>query len=36
LDLGRIYGMAAAAKYPVELKERVVALVRERQRGAIA
>jgi transposase len=41
LDLGRIYGMAAAAKYPVELKERAVALVRERQRegrgrGAIA
>lgn len=33
--------MAAAAKYPVELKERAVALVRERQRegrgrGAIA
>jgi transposase len=41
LDLERIYGMAAAAKYPVELKERAVAMVRERQRedrgrGAIA
>jgi transposase len=42
LDLERIYGVAAANKYPVELKERAVAMVRElerergRGRGAIA
>jgi transposase len=42
LVLGRIKGVAAAKKYPVELKERAVAMVRDLERelgpgrGAIA
>lgn len=42
MDLGRIYGMARTSKYPLELKERAVAMVRELEReqgrgkGAIA
>lgn len=42
MDLERIYGMAGTRKYPVELKVRAVAMVRELERelgrgkGAIA
>jgi transposase len=41
LDLERIYGVAGTSRYPVELKERAVAMVRDRRRagrgrGAIA
>ena len=42
MDLERIYGVARTSKYPVELKERAVTMVRElerergRGRGAIA